>query len=125
MQSTGHPAAQITTHLSRRYGYPLPPPTPSASPLGRLRRAGVRMFPLDRAVPERGAWSGDCPGCGSFRSLNVEPSGRWWTTCACSPRGGDELDLALFLRDRPHDDAPMPEESEAPHARLLDLPDEP
>ena len=86
------------------------------------------MFPLDRAVPERGAWSGDCPGCGAFRSFNVEPDGRWRTTCACRPQGGDELDLALFLRDRPHDAAPVmvdPDPDAPRPARLLDIPDEP
>jgi hypothetical protein len=116
---------RVGAHLSRRWGYPRPADPPSVPALRRLAAAGVRMVPLNRRAPGAGPWTGDCPRCGRLGGVNVEPDGRWWTTCGCSPRGGDELDLALFLRDRPHVMTPAATEPEAPRARLLDLPDEP
>jgi hypothetical protein len=101
-----------TTHfLHYRYGYPRPAPAASAPLLERLRREGVRMIALNRRDPDAGPWSGDCPRCGTFRGMNVEPNGHWWTVCACSPRGGDELELAMWLHSHVGDQvvSAMPE----------------
>ncbi len=69
-----------------------------APPLGRiasyLAAAGVRLV----GTPG-GWWYGDCPGCGAFGALTVDPDGRHWrSACGCFGRRplGEPEAVGLF-----------------------------